>query len=198
MEPTSGTPLDRARHATMQLNPAGNRANLSAEYMAQLAALPERERRRFMEGEYQHAVDGALWRMEDFARAAAIAPPRAAPLPRTCGGLWWRWTRRAVRGRKTCDRTRSALWSAVWMPPGRAMSWLTCHAVTARRAGRARHCRRRRTGGGAYCGRAEFGGALVEATLRGLNPNAALTMVSASRARPPAPSRWPRCMNRGG
>ncbi len=75
IEPSSGQPLpDPACYATMQLNPEGNRANLSAEYLAQLAALPERERRRFVQGEYQQAVDGALWRLEDFRRAAAITP----------------------------------------------------------------------------------------------------------------------------
>ncbi|WP_373321435.1 terminase large subunit domain-containing protein, partial [Komagataeibacter europaeus] len=73
VDPTSAAPLDRARYATMRLNPDGNRANLSPEYMAQLEALPERERRRFMLGEYQQAVDGALWRM-DVKRHGKVTP----------------------------------------------------------------------------------------------------------------------------
>lgn len=61
IEPKSGEPLpDPDNYVTMQLNPDANRDNLSPEYLAQLEALPERERRRFLYGEYQAAIDGAL------------------------------------------------------------------------------------------------------------------------------------------
>ncbi|WP_245528499.1 phage terminase large subunit [Gluconobacter morbifer] len=73
IEPKSGEPVpDRSLYTTMVLNPAVNRQNLSPEYLAGLEALPERERRRFLHGEYQAAVEGALWRIETFRREAAV------------------------------------------------------------------------------------------------------------------------------
>ncbi|GBQ21673.1 phage terminase large subunit [Tanticharoenia sakaeratensis] len=73
IEPKSGAPIaDFSRYATMLLNPDVNRANLSPDYLERLEALPERERRRFLLGEYQTAVDGALWRVESFRRDIAV------------------------------------------------------------------------------------------------------------------------------
>ena len=46
------------------INPADNRANLSADTLAELDALPERQRKRFFEGVYVAEVDGALWTYE--------------------------------------------------------------------------------------------------------------------------------------
>lgn len=75
LEPKSGAALaDPSRYATMMLNPNGNRANLAAEYIAELEALPEKDRRRFLHGEYLAQVDGALWTMDtlDQCRTAAL------------------------------------------------------------------------------------------------------------------------------
>ena len=73
VEPKSGEPLThRSQYATMILNPHANRDNLGEEYLAALEALPERERRRFLHGEYQAAVEGALWRLEFFRRDSSI------------------------------------------------------------------------------------------------------------------------------
>ncbi|WP_194285601.1 phage terminase large subunit [Komagataeibacter medellinensis] len=184
VEPTSGTPLDRARYATMQLNPAGNRANLSAQYLTQLEALPERERRRFMLGEYQHAVDGALWRMEDLARAAPVTPATRASVaagmrrivvavdPSGCAGP--EDTRSDEIGIVVCGVDGSG--------NGHVLADLSRRDSP---AGWARAALQAQADWGAERIVAEqnFGGALVEATLRGLNPNAALTMVSASRGK---------------
>ena len=43
------------------LNPIDNAANLSRDYLDSLAALPDRQRRRFYEGQYVAELDGALW-----------------------------------------------------------------------------------------------------------------------------------------
>jgi len=73
IEPKSGEPVsERIYYATMILNPEANRDNLSEDYLARLEALPERERRRFLHGEYQSVVDGALWRLESFRRDAVV------------------------------------------------------------------------------------------------------------------------------
>lgn len=46
------------------LNPPDNAANLSSEFLASLADLPEKQRKRFYEGVYVDEIDGALWTYE--------------------------------------------------------------------------------------------------------------------------------------
>ena len=46
------------------LNPRDNAANLAPAFLDSLAALPERQRKRFFEGVYVEAVDDALWSYE--------------------------------------------------------------------------------------------------------------------------------------
>lgn len=73
VEPKSGEPLkDPESYQTMQINPDANRENLSPEYLAQLEALPEKERQRFLFGNYQAAIDGALWSLDRIKRAAPV------------------------------------------------------------------------------------------------------------------------------
>lgn len=72
-DPKSGEPLAKPEmYATMVLNPELNRENLSRDYLEQLEALPERERRRFLLGEYQTTVDCALWHMDKIRRLPPI------------------------------------------------------------------------------------------------------------------------------
>jgi predicted phage terminase large subunit-like protein len=51
---------EQYRHMT--INPVDNAANLPADYIQSLAALPERMRRRFFDGSYTADDDNALWR----------------------------------------------------------------------------------------------------------------------------------------
>jgi phage terminase large subunit-like protein len=68
-DPVSRQPLVRPHdYARMFLNPRDNAANLSAEYLRSLEALPERQRRRFYDGVYIDNVDGALFSFEVIAR----------------------------------------------------------------------------------------------------------------------------------
>lgn len=46
---------------SIQMNPAHNAANLPPSYMKLLDQLPDRERRRFRDGEFMAQVDNALW-----------------------------------------------------------------------------------------------------------------------------------------
>lgn len=48
-------------YASVQMNPTHNRDNLDPRYMKLLDALPDRERRRFRDGEFMAQVDNALW-----------------------------------------------------------------------------------------------------------------------------------------
>lgn len=73
IEPKSGQPMaNPGAYATMQLNPDANRQNLAPDYIAQLEALPEKDRRRFLLGEYLSQVDGALWSTQSFRRDTEV------------------------------------------------------------------------------------------------------------------------------
>ena len=61
-DPIGKTPLKNAgAYDRAFLNPADNAANLSPEYMEALASLPMRQRKRFYEGAYVEELEGALW-----------------------------------------------------------------------------------------------------------------------------------------
>ena len=65
VDPLSGAPLaepDDFRHVFV--NPKDNAENLSPEFIRSLELLPERQRRRFFDGQYVAEVDGALWTLD--------------------------------------------------------------------------------------------------------------------------------------
>lgn len=63
-------------YASMQMNPAGNRENLPDSYIENtLENLPERQRRRFLDGEWLDECEGALW------HCGMIGPYRVTELP---------------------------------------------------------------------------------------------------------------------
>jgi hypothetical protein len=77
LEPISRAPLsDPSNYATMQINPIDN-PNLPSEFLDQLRALPEKERRRFLDGEFLPMVEGALWTydMLERCRVSSIQLP---------------------------------------------------------------------------------------------------------------------------
>jgi len=63
-DPTSGAPLLFPDHyRAMQMNPIGNSKNLPEGYIAEtLAGLSDRQRRRFLDGQFQEELEGALWK----------------------------------------------------------------------------------------------------------------------------------------
>lgn len=65
LDPERRTRLpDPENYVAMVMNPGDNRANLPAEYFRLLEGLPERQRRRFLLGEFASATEGALWTLE--------------------------------------------------------------------------------------------------------------------------------------
>lgn len=87
------------RYAVLNMNPMDNRENLPEGYIEDtLASLPERKRRRFLEGEWLDDPEGALWKrsMIDEHRHVG-APP---PLARIVVGV-----DPAVTGSETSDET---------------------------------------------------------------------------------------------
>ncbi len=78
-DPVSRQPLENPDdYARLLLNPVDNAANLSAEYLKSLEALPERQRKRFFEGAYIDELDNALFSYETIARG------RVAELDEAC------------------------------------------------------------------------------------------------------------------
>ena len=68
VDPLSGKPLDPKQYAWMRMNPIDNQDNIDGDYMASLDAMPERLRKRFLEGEYVAELDGALWTIESIEK----------------------------------------------------------------------------------------------------------------------------------
>lgn len=65
----AGAPLPNPDNfAAMVMNPDGNRENLAAEYIAELEALPEKQRNRFLLGKFTAELDNALWTPESFSQ----------------------------------------------------------------------------------------------------------------------------------
>lgn len=70
------------QYARMFLNPRDNVENLPKGYIeSELESLPERQRRRFLEGVYVEEADGALWTIEGI-EAGRCEPEDAPPLKR--------------------------------------------------------------------------------------------------------------------
>ena len=67
-DPESRQPMNREDYAFFRLNPGDNQANLSADYIKTLKALPERMRRRFLEGEFRDQSPNALFNDEHMER----------------------------------------------------------------------------------------------------------------------------------
>lgn len=57
-------------YSSLLLNPYGNRENLAPEFIAELEALPERQKQRFLLGKFTAELDNALWTPDVFRRVA--------------------------------------------------------------------------------------------------------------------------------
>lgn len=64
-DPLSREPMGRPENfGSMIMNPKDNLQNLSPEYIEELEALPESQRRRFLLGQFADASESALWSLE--------------------------------------------------------------------------------------------------------------------------------------
>jgi phage terminase large subunit-like protein len=85
IDPTTNVPHDDPdAYVSMRLNPEGNKANLAEGYLETLAALPDRQRRRFLHGEWLSDNPHALWRASDIAVTRVLGAP---PLRRVVVGV---------------------------------------------------------------------------------------------------------------
>lgn len=72
VDPQDEKPVDRDKYGVTVINPYDNAENLSADYLADLRSLPERQRKRFLDGEYASDDDNALWKRAFFKRVEAL------------------------------------------------------------------------------------------------------------------------------
>lgn len=68
VDPQDNKPIDRSQYAVSVINPYDNRDNLSGDMLADLESLPDRQKRRFLLGQYVSDDENALWRREYFKR----------------------------------------------------------------------------------------------------------------------------------
>lgn len=77
LNPADNTPLAQPdQYCVMRINPADNRENLPPGYIEDtLGTLSVRQRCRFLEGQWQDEVEGALWSSELIDRSRVVNPP---------------------------------------------------------------------------------------------------------------------------
>jgi phage terminase large subunit-like protein len=76
-DPESHHPIDVADYAEMQLNPYDNTANIASDYIKILESLPEKQKRRFLSGEWSPDIEGALWTLDVLDRCRILVPDQA-------------------------------------------------------------------------------------------------------------------------
>ena len=65
VHPENDLPLkDNTRYAFIKMNPSDNKENLSAGYIDTLESMSEKNRKRFLDGDYSDDSEGALWKRE--------------------------------------------------------------------------------------------------------------------------------------
>lgn len=69
IDPQDEVAIDRAQYGHHVINPYDNRENLTGDYLADLESLPERQKKRFLLGEYVSDDENALWRRSYFKRS---------------------------------------------------------------------------------------------------------------------------------
>lgn len=178
--PVNRQPLrDPENYDRMQINPVDNAQNLTPEFLQSLDNLPEKQRRRFYLGEYIDEVDGALWTYERLD-AIRIELSELPPLRRIVVAI----DPSGARGPEDTRSDEIGISVAGKGYDGRAyvLEDLTCRlgpAGWARRAVEAFH----KWQADAIVAETNFGKAMVEETIRSVDPNVPIRTVTASRGK---------------
>lgn len=177
--PISGAPLDPADYAYCVMNPQDNVDNLAPNYIKTLEGLPPAKRKRFLLGEYQSDIEGALWSQDSFRIyspdelpalsevVVAVDPSGAKSKSEKADMIGI-----VVAGRVGDPRTGSiyVLEDATML--GGPQEWAKV-AVSAFERHEA----------DAIIVETNFGGAMVASTIRTISPNAPIREVRASRGK---------------
>lgn len=178
--PVNRQPLpDPENYDRMQVNPRDNAANLSEEFLKSLENMPEKQRRRFYLGEYIDEVDGALWTYDRFD-AIRIELVDVPQLQRIVVAI-------DPSGARGPEDTRSdeigiCVAGKGYDGKGYVLEDLSCRlgpAGWARRAVEAYY----RWSADAIVAEINFGKAMVEDTIRNVDPNIPIRSLTASRGK---------------
>ena len=81
-DPRTGQPIANPdNYASMFINPVDNTENIDPDYVTSLMSLPEKQRRRFLDGKYIAEIDNALWTL-DLIERQRVTPDRVPPMQR--------------------------------------------------------------------------------------------------------------------
>ena len=172
---------DPENYARAFLNPPDNAQNLSEQFLASLANLPERQRKRFFEGVYVDELDGALWSYE-VIEANRCEPQDIAEEKRVSVVVALDPSGAAGHDDLSADEIGIVVAARGTDGDCYILADLSCReapAVWGRRAATAFHDYR------ADCIVAEsnFGGEMVRATIQAADPNVPVRLVTASRGK---------------
>ena len=181
IDPISKQPLpDGDNYSAHYINPSHNAQNLTPETLADFANMPERQRKRFWLGEFVTEVQGALWTAEmlaqwrrdadddipDFSRVVVAIDPSGASgeQDKRSDEIGIIVAARGTDGRAYVLADRSGKFSpAAW----------GLRAVAAYHEFKADR----------IVAETNYGGAMVESTIRSADPNVAYATVTASRGK---------------
>lgn len=173
VNPANQQPLPSSTRAWVQMNPADN-PNLPAEYLEEMDSLPERQRQRFRDGNYLAEVPGALWPVDRLDETRVWQAPEIHRIvvgvdPSGSDGTGGDSQGIIATGRGV-DGHAYLLedWSCRMGPAG----W-------ARRAVDLYH----KLDADLIVAEANYGGAMVENTIKTIDPNVPVKLVKASRGK---------------
>lgn len=174
LNPVDQQPLPPGSRAFLKMNPTDN-PFLPQEYIEELRSLPTAQRMRFLEGDYQSDLPNSLWPQErvDASRASeapALSRIVVAVDPSGSNGTGGDTQGIIVVGKGVSDGHAYVLEDAsVCLSPA---GW-----------GRAVVNAYHRWGADCIVAEANYGGAMVESTIRTQDPKAKVKLVSASRGK---------------
>lgn len=180
VDPVSGRPLTNPENfKRLFVNPEENAENLSSDYLEELRNLPEKQRRRFYEGTYLNEVEGALWTYEEL-ESWRVSADEVPTLERIIVAV----DPSGAAGKEDVRSDEIGIVVAGKGTDGRLYIIADCSLrdgpdVWARTAINAYH----RYGADAIVGEVNYGKAMVEYTIRSIDPSVPVRQVTASRGK---------------
>ncbi|MDK4804932.1 MAG: phage terminase large subunit [Novosphingobium aromaticivorans] len=173
VRPSDRAPLDRGSRAHLVMNPHEN-PHLPAEYLAELDDMPERHRMRFRDGKYLTEVPGALWPMSCIE---ALRVSKLPPLARIVIGV-------DPSGSDGAGGDCQGIVVVALGDDGHGyvLADLSCRLSPSGWAGVVAKAANY-FGADKVVAEANYGGAMVESTLRGAESNLPVKLVNASRGK---------------
>lgn len=167
----------------LYMNPADNKDNLDDHYLEMLAAMPEKQRRRFLDGRYVAEVDGALWTLEGIEQQRILPDEVPKDLDRIVvaldpSGCSGKENKRSDEvGIIVCGRKGTG---------GNAQGYVLAD-LSGRYApekwGQLATSALHTWGGDCIIGEINYGGDMVRAVIQGQDANAPFKMVTATRGK---------------